>query len=205
MANPKIGAPPFFGTLFIDNDDYPDGWSESYWIDQAGYNDALTALGLIRDARMHTLTDEFVCMEARISDSTIRNDTLVDPLQRRGDFEGSLTPSGESLPSDDCWLWRWELNAITPRHVVRLMHGVPRSAVPNPGNRSFHPTPAWITVFNAYESAITTNCTGVVKVAGSNPATWVSLDILSTSYAEVVHDHKVGRPFGLFHGRRAIV
>ena len=201
----RIGAPPYFGQMFFNDTEDADGWSEGYYISGVddGYASALDALNDLMAARLGLITEEIECVGLRISDATVKNDTVVDLFSDVERQFGSFGVAGDrSLPSDDCIFYRQESAFIAgvPAHVTRPLHGLPRKLEDDDRDRLFlWDDPDWQTAWTDFVAKMT-DLTWVVKKDGESV---IARRTLSLQAHRQIRDRKVGRPFGLFRGRTA--
>jgi hypothetical protein len=190
MAN--ISSKPIFViTAFLD-DGGKAGWSELYYVAADDYAAALQLWGPTAAARVAIMADSYRIVAARVSDPTVRGDSLFDqsPIYP---YNGTWPTAGTSVGSAySALLLRYESGPF--RRGMHLLHGV--------GDDVFHGMlysppagfPGLLTTFAAQLKLNYYIKQGFGPKATYNPITAV-IPIRRG-------DHKIGRPTGLLRGRR---
>lgn len=200
---PVISAPPYFVQLFF-HDSQGNGWSEHWWWHADTYDAALAdwnpgALGNLFDLRVKLFTPTVQCTYVRVSDATIKRDTVVLGVNTP-QSQGTYVPTADTdmLPSDDALLLRLQ-GKITvegnerPVFTLHPLRPIPEDCS---DNGEYSPTPGFTTALDGFITALKTKGRIVVK----SPDGVASTDIDSI---EKMHmsQRKVGRPFGQSRGR----
>lgn len=204
MPYPRKQFPGMFGQMFIEDAADSEGWSEGYYFPSADYNQGINTLRQLRDLRAALLTQEMIVRYLRVSRLALRGDTLIDDTQTQGTYLVTSGPQ-RSVASNVCWVMRIDCQSPSVRHAQRQMHGVPRDCLVNLLDRGFNPPTQWTTPYVAFAAFYKAQCVEVFKVDNASPPNYDTFTPLTVGFRSLLQDRKIGRPFGLQRGRRAIV
>lgn len=196
---PKISAPPWQVQLFFQDKD-GGGWSEFWWWHGTSYQDTLdswtsTVLGNMLDLRLAMVCPSISCTYTRVSDSTVKRDTLVKAYtldQGKGTYEP--TAGTDSMPGEVAVLLRLQgVIADAPVFTLKPLRGIPEDCVLD---GVYNPTLAFSSALNDFISSFTGQGRIVLKTGDT---------VTETAVDSIVAMHmsrrKTGRPFGLSRGR----
>lgn len=192
-----IAAPPFQATLFFKTKDGA-GFSESYWINKASYQEALDEIvadGKLIDLRTKLFTDSHVVDYVKVSDTTKKRDTLIADTSTTN-FPGQYNPTaGDTAPDDDALMVRWQgMFGGVPYFALRELRLIPEEVVTD---GEFVGIAAWNTAFTNFATYLkSASCVMVVKVGGVATSGAIT-DVVRIRMSQ----RKVGRPFGQSVGR----
>lgn len=194
--------PRYLCDLFFNRAD-GNGWSETYPLVASDPSVAVSALGLLRVARLATLVSDCWLAGARVSDTDIKGDSY---------------PTGFTFPTPGNFATVPADHTYTPRKVVlrvlfyaddftrrsnRWVRSIPASAFDATGKYTA-PSP-YTGPLGAWLSEIQSNCSIATKIKGAvSPPFYTFRPIASGSYTPVQDERNIGRPFGLPVGRRLI-
>jgi hypothetical protein len=194
MPRPPNPAPPWRGTLFAECKNAPGGWSEEYWIQSDTADAAMGLLLQLMDTRTPLMSINYVFKYARISDDSIRGDAVIKNILT-GDGTGTIDHAG--APPEMAALIRVELEER--HHAMRFLHGLSNDQydvffqIDSTKNN-------WGAAFADYLDFLKTNCKVFSK--DFNAGTYKNRTITDVGFGKV-REHRVGRPFALYRGRRA--
>jgi len=219
----RFGGPPFFGQIFVNDTNDVEGWSEGYYCNGPGFHTAFSQLEEIWEARRQMLTSDYKLAGLRISDASVAGDSEVDlggptvPSGIPSEVSGALNDytgygSEQSAPNNVC-LWLRQQAADPRDHTPRPLHGIPMSAlVKGPteaGVRQRKKLSTWDKLLTTYCRKLI-NLTQIVKMVtkGGGPGGLTDIvrkaPIVSFEIPLVTRYRKVGRPFRLLQGSRAV-
>jgi hypothetical protein len=185
--------PNFQQTLFLGDEGGTYGWSEPYYATYVDIDAAKIGLDALCTARAEVLTDLHQVVAGRVSDVDVLNDSL---LAEDLPIDGAIAAT--SVTAVDPWTALMVRIESTSAHRGRhFFHGVLEDTfLPN---RSYDPAnpnnAAWVT----WMTYLIDNTLLRYKLAGVPVYGVVTNAILQREV-----EKKVGRPFNLLRGRRAI-
>lgn len=193
MARPKNPAPPWRCTLFGQSKNVPGGWSEEYWIQADTALNAVNLMNQLYPLRAALMSTQYVFTYFRVSDDNIRGDAQIEEIST-ADGSGLIDAAG--APPEMAALVRFEL--ADRHHAMRFFHGLANNQYDN----FFQILPAingWDASFILLRDFLELNA--VVWSKDFNAATYHNRAIITATYGRV-REHRVGRPFRLYRGRR---
>lgn len=218
----RIGTPPLFGTVFIEDTNDREGWSESYWVNKGDYGAALEALTRIWNKRRQLLPDDFLLSGFRVSSTLVKGDSKVlfpsfaaNSPYARGSWNDKANDDVQSMPNNTCLFYRMEGSpggGLGSRHVTRPLHGLPQSLFgaledSSSGNRDITAKGVlWKRLQEEFAEVLKKECLIVLKKTGApdppdiDPVHRVTID--TVQFPLRARYRKIGRPFDLLRGRR---
>ena len=196
---PVISAPPFFVQLFYQ-DAAGSGWSEGWWWHADDYQSALDdwnpeVLGNLFDFRKKLFTASVKGVYLRVSDATVKRDTMVAGIEvDKGQGEYAPAAGTDMLPSDDALLIRLQGTlANKPAFTLRPLRGIPEDCVLD---GVYKPKPQFAGDLQAFFTQFKTKGRMVLKQP--NGVASAAIDSITPLH---MSQRAVGRPFGLSRGR----
>lgn len=197
----KIAAPPWKGDIFYRHNN-GHGFSEVYWLSAAAIDLAMTDLISIATARQAMFDSQCRVVFWRVSDSTLKGDTLVKPADSTtlGTYGVGQPPITDMMPPEVGLKCR--MQAADRYWATRIFRMLPEDSIMD---GEWVPSPAMQTALSNLKTALIAKTTGVFKsiheaVPSTTPIVkaWTSVTELS------VTTHRVGRPFGLRRARSVL-
>lgn len=196
---PNISAPPYVVQLFFQGED-GSGWSEKWWWHADSYQGALDdwkigVLGNLTDLRLAMICPTISCTYVRISDSTVKRDTLVAGFTIE-DGAGTYTPTAgtDAMPAEVAILLRLQgTNDGVPAFVLHPLRGIPEDCVKD---GKMETTTAFNDAWVDFKTALLTKGRMVLKTLGGPVAT--TIDSIEQMH---MTRRKAGRFFGQSRGR----
>ncbi len=186
--------PVFKLTMMLTND-WAQGWSESYYTEQADMGAAIPVLDTLVPLLMSLRTAQNRMLYARASDVSIRGDSQLSTLSFP--YVGTYSPSlGVNAISADVGLLV-QLFASSKRKNHVFMRGMSDDIITG---LVFNSEPAWQASFDFLNSELTADCKTQTRISPTNPTK--QYDNILSVFVVGVHSRKPGRPFGLPVGRR---
>jgi hypothetical protein len=194
MAMPKPPCPPTWnGTIFYGDKLSSAGWSETYYVEAPDQTAALTFLQAIKDARRDLMSSQYQAVYMRISNPNIRGDAYifdVPPAQAPGTIDKN------GLPPEMAAEVRSE--TVDGQHTIRYLHGLAIDQATT-GHEIDPAVNGWAANFVAYENVVVAHTALWTKDLVTHA--FVLKAIADLRFKKVRSRH-VGRPFGLYRGRR---
>jgi hypothetical protein len=187
-------SPMWKGTAFINSQSQDAGWSISLFPNGSTQDDAASNFltVLLAYQAMMRVVDSIVY--ARVDNTDTTKDSVVVPhsFPIAGTYAGG--EGAVPLHPDVAILDRLVGTPTQKNH--KFLHGLYSTDCPD--GVSFIPSLALSGFLLAFNNAVIANC----NVGKVDPTLGYSVAIMSASAAGGVSNRKVGRPFGLFRGRR---
>lgn len=176
------------------------GWSETYFMTSASYADAATALASIAAKRIATLSSDCELVGGLISDTDVKGDSyptgLIFPTV------GTWAVFGTDPTSNIVLAMRVKFFGGTTKRGSRWVHGIPKSQISAGG--FYTPTGPFITALSAYLDQVEGSCSIGTRIKGAVAPPFYALTAYTAYTEEGVEKRNIGRPFGLYRGRRLI-
>lgn len=186
-----------FGILFFQYLDF--GWSEVYPITASDYPTGLAVLLAVKNTRLAILDSTVSLIAARVSSVDVKGDSY--PISWSFPQVGTFS-SGAGTANLDLAI-RIKFFAGVLKRSNRFLHGLPLSQVAAGGVLTT--TGPWSTALAAWVTEVENNCSIATKLHGAVvPPFYTFTAITGSSEVLIAEGKKVGRPFGLPHGRRLI-
>jgi hypothetical protein len=181
------------GVLFFEDIVGSLGWTEVYWLHDADTDTARTHLFTLAGLRAAAMADIYQVVAGRVSDVNLLNDSfLLVGLPIVGGIAST------QLSATDPWSALNLRLECTSLHRGRLyMHGCMEAFFTAP-DRKYNPGNANDAAVQAFIAALLTATDRRVK---ATPGPFAYTPITAGIPQREV-PHKIGRPFGLLHGRR---
>jgi len=168
------------------------GWTEVYWFAESDIAGAHAKMVLLKDDRINVLPDFYGIFGGRVSDVSITGDSL---LLTGGPYIGAVGPA---TFADVCEPWTALLTREESTSLKRgrhFIHGIMQTTFTS--NRQYNTTNPEALLWDTFMSFLVANTYNRIKTAG----VYGYVPITDAFPLRMV-ERKVGRPFGLLHGRR---
>lgn len=197
----KHAPPPWKGEIFYQHTN-GHGFSEVWWLSANDINTAMDDLISIAAARQAMFDSECRVKFWRVSDSTLKGDTLVKPAQTTtlGTYGTGTPPVTDMMPPEVGLKCRFQ---HADRYwATRILRMLPEDSIKD---GQWDPQAAMTTAFDALKALLPGKVTGLFKpihegAPGGDPI----VKALQTITPLSITTHRVGRPFGLRRGRSVL-
>jgi len=188
-------------TVFFADPTLNVGWTETWILNAVDYPSAYATFGSFAPLRVALMMDTSFITTVRISNVNAIRDSFVRSIPAA---IGQGTISHATVPPaglDDALIWRKD-DGVTYTYFNKLfMHSVPAGIFNGRIYPATTPPAGWTAAVIAFQTFILAGANGFLVRKGGPPVTYVpigSFDPLRRT------TRKLGRPFGLLVGRRAI-
>lgn len=189
-----MAAPPFMGTAFFHKG--IAGWSEVYWLIQPNYAAALSALQTVVTARLGLSGPDVFADAIRVSDPFVFRDVALTVYSTPQPGTWVFATGEQTIPIEESLRLR-QFAGVKP-FSLRWVHGIPSGQV---AGNNFVPTVPYAGSLAAYVGSLESNTVLIIRKGVVPPGPYPAMPI-SAITPENIRSRRVGRPFGLFRGRR---
>lgn len=189
----------FLTASVVDMPQGPAGWTEVYFFNVAGYSDAATALATLATARKGCLAPDCGINGGTISDTAVKGDSYPSGIAAA---VGTYNPGGTMTTYNPDMALRVKFFAGTAKRASRFVRCIPKDSVSADGN--FTPVAGFTTALTTFLDAIESEAQMATRIPGATTPPFYTLNAYTSFTEEELEGRKIGRPFSLRRGRRAI-
>lgn len=188
----------FQGTFFFRDTGRSFGWTESYYLTSTNHNTAATTLGLLATDRLAFMDPGNYLDQIRVSDINIERDSVLVLSSPR---PGTATIAAGVKGTDPWTALMFRVESGFAYRGRKYCHGCLNDiALSSRAYDGTNPNDAAVQSYIA-------NLVGNFKLKTKDtvgPPVVHNLQVISQVLPQRLVEHRVGRPFGLLVGRRAI-